>query len=89
MLVADVEVDELRGEIEPAVVVAIPEPDALAALEERRVGGALDGPGKHGVVAVFLDDLLGVWVHGWCLSADLAGKYVRGSGWGKAMGGES
>ena len=60
---ADVEIDELRTEVEPAVVIAIPEPDALAALEVDGVGGALDGPGKHGVIAIFLDDFLGDGVH--------------------------
>jgi hypothetical protein len=29
-----------------------------------RIGAALDGPGKHGVVTIFLDDSLGVGVHG-------------------------
>jgi hypothetical protein len=27
------------------------------------IGGGLDGPGKHGVVAIFLDDFFGVGIH--------------------------
>ena len=32
MLVADIEVDELRAEVQPAMVVAVPKPNALTAL---------------------------------------------------------
>jgi hypothetical protein len=37
MLVAHIQIDELGTEIKPAVVVAIPEPDPLAALHMDRV----------------------------------------------------
>src|ERR1700676_2985869 len=51
MLVSDIEIDQLRAEVQPALVIAIPEPDALAAFHVNRIRLALHRPREHRVVA--------------------------------------
>ena len=84
MLVADVEIDQLRGKIEPAIVVAIPEPDALPAFEVHGIGGGLNGPGEHRIVAILLDDLFGIRSHEGKTFLDMKGRdNGRGRGTGR------
>src|SRR5262249_28066799 len=89
VLMADVEVDELGGEIEPAIVVAVPEPDALTALQVNGVRTALDGPGEHRIVAVLLDDLFGIGSHEGKTFLDMKGRdNGRGRSGGRQWEGE-
>src|SRR5271154_6551029 len=68
MLVANIQINELRAEIQPAIVVAIPKINALAALDVQRRRGPLHGPRKHRVVAIVLHHFAGMRVHESCPS---------------------
>ena len=63
MLVANIQIDELRAEVQPAIIIAIPEPDTLGPRHVNRIGCRLNGPREHRVVAVFLHNFAGVRVH--------------------------
>src|SRR6201981_1121053 len=63
MLMTHVQIDELRTEIQPAIVIAIPEPDALASLHVNGIRGRLNRPREHGVVAIFLHHFERMRVH--------------------------
>jgi hypothetical protein len=54
VLVAEVEVDQLRGEVQVAAALLVPEPAALAAGDDQRVERALGRPGVEDVRAVVL-----------------------------------
>jgi len=56
VLVPDVDVDELRAEVQPLVALTIPKPHPLGLGHVDGVGLALHRPGEKGVVAVLLDD---------------------------------
>ena len=60
MLVADVQVHELRGEVEVALPVVVPEPDPLAAGDRQRLDLRLDRPRMEDVLAVVLPHLFGL-----------------------------
>ena len=55
--VADRDVDELRGEVEVALAVVVPEVAALGALDRDRVDRVLHAPRVEDVVLRVLDDL--------------------------------
>ena len=58
VLVPDRDVDELRGEVEVAVPVVVPEPAALGARDRQRVDLVLHRPGVEDVLLVELPDPL-------------------------------
>jgi hypothetical protein len=58
VLVADRDVDELRGEVEVAVAVVIPEVASLAARDRERCDLVLHRPGVEDVLPVELLDPL-------------------------------
>ncbi len=69
VLVADVDVDELAGEIEVASAVLRPEVAPLGARHHRRVQRALGAPGMEDVSAIVGERILGMGVehgHGHC-----------------------
>ena len=58
VLVADVDVHDLRAEIDPLVAVAVPEPDALGLGHVDGLDGSLHRPGEERVIPSVLNDLL-------------------------------
>ena len=59
VLMTDIEIDQLRAKVQPAIAIAIPEPYALAACDVQRRRCALHRPGEHRVLAVLVDNLSG------------------------------
>ena len=60
VLVADIDVDQLRGEVEELVAVVIPEVAALGGRNAHRLQGLLSTPGMEDVFAIHVVDGLAV-----------------------------
>src|SRR5712671_2887358 len=65
MLMTNVQVDELRAEIQPAIVIAVPKPNALTSLHVNGIRCRLNRPREHRVLAVFLHHFKRMRVHRW------------------------
>jgi hypothetical protein len=57
MLMAHIEINQLRTEIQPLIAVSVPEPDSLALGHVHGIRAVLNRPRKHGVIAIILNNL--------------------------------